>query len=70
MSVSPDGEMWVERHVKAGAPRQYDVFGTGGERLRSMILPESRRIVGFGDGVVYLARTDEVDLQWLERYKR
>ena len=33
-----------------------------------VILPEMRSVVGFGDGVVYLARTDEFDLQWLEKH--
>src|SRR5690606_8798892 len=33
--VTPEGEAWVERHVAAGAPRQFDVFDARGRRVRS-----------------------------------
>jgi hypothetical protein len=37
-------------------------------------LPEGRELIGFGttangDPAVYLVRTDEFDLKWLERYR-
>jgi hypothetical protein len=67
--VSPAGEAWVERHVAAGSPRQYDVFGMDGKLARRVILPEGRRLVGFGNGVVYLRETTSDDLIYLERYR-
>jgi hypothetical protein len=33
-------------------------------------LPKRTRLAGFGKGVVYLARTDEDDLVWLQRVRR
>ncbi len=67
--VSPDGEMWVERYVAAGAAPTFDVFDGNGQLIKRVILPQSRRIVGFGKGAVYVTRVDEFDLLWLERYK-
>jgi hypothetical protein len=32
-------------------------------------LPADTRLVGFGNGTVYLARSDEDDLQYLQRYR-
>jgi hypothetical protein len=70
VSVTPNGHLWVERHVAHGQSSEYDVFDSDGERVRTVMLPEASRVAGFGDGVVYVARTDEYDLQWLERYTR
>lgn len=67
--VSPTGEAWVERSVPAGSPRVMDVFdGTGSLKMR-VTLPSGRRLVGFGNGVIYLRHSDESDLQHLERYR-
>ncbi len=67
--VTPDGDAWVERYVTAGAAPVLDVFDARGRKQRSITLPADRRVVGFGRSVVYLARTDEYDLQWVERYR-
>ncbi len=67
--VSPAGEAWVERSVPAGAPRVMDVFDAGGQFKTQVLLPAGRRMVGFGNGVIYLRQTDRDDLQHLERYK-
>jgi hypothetical protein len=67
--VSPDGALWVERYVPAGTDPMIDVFDGEGHKVGAITLPAARRVVGFGDGTVYLARTDEYDLQWLERYR-
>lgn len=68
--VAPTGDVWVRRHVPAGRPGEIDIFGADGQRRGSLTLPPDRRIVGFGRGVVFLMRTDEMGLQWLERYRR
>jgi hypothetical protein len=47
----------------------YDVFDVAGRLTRQIALDGERVIVGFGAGAVYVARTDEDDLQWLERYR-
>ena len=70
LSVTPEGQAWVRRHTVAGAAPEYDVFDSEGNRLRTVVLPEDTRVVGFGEGSVYVSRTDEYDLQWLEKYGR
>ena len=68
VTVAPDGNAWVRRSTKAGEPERFDVFDSSGNRTGEVVLPAQRRLLGFGDGVVYLAYVDEDDLQWLERY--
>ena len=68
VTVAPDGSAWVQRSTKAGEPQRFDVFDASGNRTGEVVLPAHRRLLGFGDGVVYLANVDEDDLQWLERY--
>ena len=51
-----------------------DVFHRSGERLGSVELPQGRRQVGWGttaagEPAIYLVRTDDFDLKWLERYR-
>ena len=67
--VSPTGEAWVERSVPAGSPRIMDVFDGAGVLKSRVVLPAGRRLVGFGNGVIYLRHSDESDLQHLERYR-
>ena len=67
-TVAPNGELWVERYVRAGSASVVDLFGEGGAKTGETTLPHDRRVVGFGDGVVYLVYTDGVGLEWLERY--
>ena len=68
--ATADGELWVRRYVAHGEPELHDVFDSSGNRVRQVELPAGRRLLGFGNGVVYLVRTDEDDLQWIERYRR
>ena len=66
--VDSQGRAWVRRHVRAGEAPLYDVFGSDGSRLGQITLASGRRVVGFGDGTVYLVHTDEFGLQSLERH--
>jgi hypothetical protein len=68
--VTLAGELWVQREGKAGDPPTFDVFDRDGRLTSQVIAPAGRRLAGFGDGVVYLVRTDEFDLQYLERYRQ
>ena len=70
VSATPEGTIWVQRHVPFGEQPAYDVFDEHGVRVRQVILPAGRRLVGFGPGKVYLINVDEDDLQWLETYRR
>jgi hypothetical protein len=67
--VAPNGELWVERYVTAAAAPAIDVFNERGIKSGEITLPQGRRVVGFGDGVVFLVYTDDVGLQWVERYR-
>jgi hypothetical protein len=67
--VSPDGSVWVERYVSANDPPIIDVFDARGQKVTEIELPLGRRVVSFGASHVYLVRKDELDLQWLERYR-
>jgi hypothetical protein len=68
--MAPDGRLWVERSAPSDADeRTYDVFDARGNLVQRVSLPRDRRVSAFGDGVVYVIRSDEDDLQWLERYE-
>ena len=72
--VAPTGELWVERWMSSGQDPQMDVFDQEGIKMGTVNLPEGRELIGFGstadgDRAVYLLRTDEFDLKWLERYR-
>jgi hypothetical protein len=68
--VTPEGRLWVERYTKAGGEPVFDVFDANAQLVERVILPVGARVVGFGRDAVYVIRTDEFDLQWLERYRR
>jgi hypothetical protein len=68
LSFAVDGTIWVNRTVEHGAPVEYDVVNRAGRLLGRVRLPDSRRLVGFGDGAVYLVRRDEFDLEYVERH--
>jgi len=67
--VSPAGEAWVERSAPAGSGRVFDIFGDNATLVRRVVLPEGRRLMGFGNGVIYTRRSTEDDLQILERFR-
>lgn len=66
--VDPLGRAWVRRHVAAGDDSTYDVFDRSGDRVATYTLADDRRVVGFGEGVVYVVTFDDFDLNYLERY--
>jgi hypothetical protein len=71
IEVAPDGEIWILRTNAFGdsAP-VYDVFNENGQLHRRVALPARSRLVGFGQRTVYIARVDEDDLEWLQKYAR
>jgi hypothetical protein len=64
-----NGILWVERTTNAGEPPSFDMIDDSAQVVARIALPSSRRLVGFGRGVLYLVRIDEVDLEYLERYR-
>jgi hypothetical protein len=70
VKVSPSGELWLLRSRPADDKiPTYDVFDASGRLVRQVRLTADTRLVAFGKGVVYLARKDADDLEYLERYR-
>ena len=68
--AAPDGQLWVSRSQPAGAGPLYDVFDAQGRLVKQVRLEAGSRLVGFGATSVYVAKTDEDDLQVLQRFRR
>jgi hypothetical protein len=69
--VTPDGEVWVRKNQRAGVRTPlYDVFDRAGRIVRTVTLEPRSRVVGFGEKSVYVARMDEDDLEYLQRFTR
>ena len=69
--ATPEGEVWVLRtRVFGDKVPTYDVFDRSGTLAKKVTLNPNSRVVGFGKGTVYVVRTDEDDLQYLQRFAR
>lgn len=68
--VAPNGEIWVLRARAAKDPTPtYDIFSGAGRLVGKATLRPHSQVVGFGQGVVYVARQDpEDDLRYVEQY--
>ena len=65
------GRVWVlESRAHDDPIPVHAVLGSRGELIERVSLPRDTRLVGFGAGTVYLSRTDEDGLQYLQRYRR
>jgi len=72
VKVSPEGQVWVLRSRAASDKvPTYDIFDSNGRLTGKATLNPNSIVVGFGEGTVYVARTDpEDDLVYVERYSR
>ena len=71
VQIDPNGRVWVLRtRAHDDSIPTFDVFDATGRVTERVTLPKRTKLVGFGRGVVYLARTDEDDLVWLQRVRR
>ena len=69
--ITDDGDVWVLRAPAFGAKTaEVDVFDGAGKLVRRLSLPAAHRVAGVSKSSVYVIRTDEDGLQWLERYAR
>ena len=67
--VAPDGRLWVARQMPAASPNVvYDVFDERGARVDRVQFPARSRVVGFGNGSVYVNERDADDLPHLRKY--
>lgn len=67
--IAPNGQLWVRRTTNAGDPPSYDVVDGAGALVQKVVCPPKTRVIGFGNGVVYLSRRDDDDLLHLQRYR-
>lgn len=68
--MARDGRVWVLRSRAHDDPLPtYDVFYASGVVVERVQLQARSRVVGFGNGAVYVARMDEDDLEQLEVYR-
>jgi hypothetical protein len=65
---APDGLLWVRRTAAANAPETFDVIDRNARVAERVVLPARRKLVGFGNGVIFAVRIDDDDLQYLERF--
>ena len=66
---TPNGDLLVPRVPTVDHPEtQYDVIDRTGRRDRQVVLARNERIVGFGLRSVYVAVTDDVGLQRIQRH--
>jgi len=66
--VDGTGRAWVRHHREANGTLQYDLFDGIGAVVLKVALGSQRRVVGFGEGMLYAVRMDGHGLQYLERY--
>jgi hypothetical protein len=67
--AADDGSVWVLRTRAHDDPTPtFDVFDREGRVTMRVAIPAGTRLVGFGQSGVYVVRSDEDDLQYLERY--
>jgi hypothetical protein len=67
-AVGPDGRLWVEVSVPAGASRVYDVIGPAGDRVLRATLPAGRRLLAVSAKGIYARHVDADGINYLERY--
>jgi hypothetical protein len=71
VQATPEGEVWVLRTRPANDKTpSYDVFDKTGTLVKKVSLNPNSRVAGFGKGTVYVVRSDEDDLQYIQRYRR
>jgi hypothetical protein len=63
-----DGSLWIRRATAAAEPETHDVIDAAGRLTHRVRLPARAKLVGFGNGAVYIVRLDDDDLQYLERH--
>ncbi len=66
---APDGTLWVERWVEAGTHTAFDLMSPEGRVTGRVLLPPGRRLVAFGEGTLYTVVRDDMDLEYIERFR-
>lgn len=69
LHFAPDGRLWIQRTLPVDSLPRYDVIDQRGHLVQRVTLPRRSRVIGFGTSSIYVVRTDENDLQHLQRYE-
>lgn len=69
VSFASDGALWIQRTTAAGEPPTFDVIDEVPQVVGRVELPMDARLVGFGDETAYVVRRDNMDLEYLQRYR-
>ena len=69
LTFSNEGYLWIQRTGPAGQPPTFDVIDRAGNLALKVVLPKKARLLGFGNGAVYIARVDEDDLQYVQKHR-
>ena len=68
--LASNGMLWIERsRAFNDQVTSYDVFAPGGRLAEQVTMPGNRRVVGFGNGTMYVSFKDEDDLLRIERHR-
>jgi hypothetical protein len=68
VAVAPDGAVWLRRPTPVGRPARYTVLNKDGRPAFEVSAP-SGRLLGFGNGSVWIGTKDENDLPVVTRYR-
>jgi hypothetical protein len=66
--AAADGSVWIRRTTAAGARSEYDVLDSALVVRARVTLPSAQRIIAVGRRYLFAVRTDNDDVEWLERY--
>jgi hypothetical protein len=68
--VAPNGNIWVSRTRDGNddVPK-YDVIDASGKVIERVLLPKKTRVIAVGANTLLTLRTDDDDLQYLQRFK-
>lgn len=70
VQVAPNGQLWVlQATASDDVQPTYDIFDASGKLAARVQLAKRSRVVGFGTNTIYVVRSDEDDLQYLQRYR-
>jgi hypothetical protein len=68
--MAPNGQIWIARTREATDNQpKYDIIDGSGRLVGRVAFPTRTRVIGFGATSVYTVRTDEDDLQYLQRFR-
>lgn len=69
VALAPDGTVWLRRSTGAKMAARFTVLASNGAPAFEVELPPGAKLVGFGEGTIYLGSLDADELPVLTRYR-